>query len=525
MKKLCGVITVYAGVITVLIIAVVLALLESARFYVCDTAARRYADMAAEMTFSHYSRPLADRYDLFAFDAGSGYERLGMFNDMLSRNLEKKEGGRFLSMYAAQVGSAQIEHKGIEADDWDPLMQQIRKYEKNHMADAAAVRLKELIADYRRTDSEEGAKNYAEMIRVQGAQQEQAEAEDAAQASSSDGENTQKPEPDKTGSDVSDPRKGVGRWLKGELLEIIMGDNPVSQKSVDLSACTFRVGEEKKTEVPDEFEDYREAGDDLDEQTGMTAGDFPAAADDLLVDIYILDKFGSLRGTPGDEKNAQQESVLDYEQEFIVFGHDSDEENLESAFASIDGMRMMLNLLYLRTDPERVREITELSTAIGAATALPGASLILNLLITVCWAGAESAVDCAALADGKQVPLLKDRNSWNLSLENLDELADKNNASDFAKDNDGLTYEQYLTILLAMVPKETKIIRMLDLMELNTQQADGGENFSFAGNVVEAQFAGSVETDTAFRLWNKSVQTKYSCHYAYVSDQTAAADE
>ncbi|MGI6002251.1 MAG: DUF5702 domain-containing protein [Lachnospiraceae bacterium] len=527
MRRLRGVITVYAGVVTVLIIAVGLALLESARFYVCSSAARRYADLAAEMTFSQYCRPLSDRYDLFVFDAGSDYAGLKTFDGMLQKNLEKEEGGRFLSMYASADTAAQAKHNGLESDGWSPLMKQVRKYEKYRMADIAASELKELFEGYKDTESGKNAQEYADLIEAQGAQQAQAEADAAAQAENAvpDAGAAQPADPGEGGAvKAADPRKGIGQWLKGNLLQIVMGDQPVSSKSADISSCTFQTGEAEKTDAADEFEDYQEAGEDLSAQSEKAAADGSLLTDDLLLDVYILDKFGCLTEKPKDD-TGQAESALDYEREFIIFGHGSDEENLESAFAAIDGIRLMMNLLYLRTDPDRIREVAELSTAIGAALPLPGASLIVELLLTLCWAGAEAAVDCSALAEGRKVPLLKDRNSWNLSLENLNELAGKNNASSYAKDSDGLTYGQYLSILLIMVPKETRIRRMLDMMELNTRLSAGYENFSFAGNVTEARFTGSVQIKPVFTLWQGTVKSDYTCEYTYVSDQTAAADE
>lgn len=71
------------------------------------------------------------------------------------------------------------------------------------------------------------------------------------------------------------------------------------------------------------------------------------------------------------------------------------------------------------------------------------------MLIMACWSAAEAVVDCAGLAEGGKVPLIKSKSSWNLSMDDLQDIAKggKRAADYFHDSGKGLDYNQYLMIL------------------------------------------------------------------------------
>ncbi len=93
-----GVITVYLSLVMAVTLSLILVSLESVRVTVLQTAAARYADMAAEMVFSGYSRPAAERYGLFVLDAGDARNRLSVFDTFLGLNMKE---GRVFSLSGA----------------------------------------------------------------------------------------------------------------------------------------------------------------------------------------------------------------------------------------------------------------------------------------------------------------------------------------------------------------------------------------------------------------------------------------
>ena len=110
---------------------------------------------------------------------------------------------------------------------------------------------------------------------------------------------------------------------------------------------------------------------------------------------------------------------MNYEIEYIAFGHASDRENLESAVTACFTLRTILNLAYLYLSPDKDADLQRVVQGLSAAGMIPVAGEVLKLLLKICWASAEAAVDCAGLAEGGKVPLMKDRNTWNMSVEQL----------------------------------------------------------------------------------------------------------
>ena len=104
-----GVITVYLSLVFMLLVSLILVLLESARVYMIGTMSERYADMAAEMVFAGYVRPLAEQYDLLAIDTGKDQQNLENFQKYLELNLENGgDSQRAMNMYG------QVEMKEVK---------------------------------------------------------------------------------------------------------------------------------------------------------------------------------------------------------------------------------------------------------------------------------------------------------------------------------------------------------------------------------------------------------------------------
>ena len=93
-------------------------------------------------------------------------------------------------------------------------------------------------------------------------------------------------------------------------------------------------------------------------------------------------------------------------------------------------------------------------------------------------------MDVRQLFSGKKVPLIKGEGEWNLSLENalgltvdaVSGMAGEGNSSDNEGES-GLSYEDYLRLLLYITPLEEKTGRCMNLVEMNIRKVAGYENF------------------------------------------------
>ena len=121
-----GVITVYLSLVMAVMLSLILVSLESVRVTVLRTASSRYADMAAEMVFSGYTRPAAERYGLFVLDAGASRGKLAAFDTFLGLNMKE---GRVFSLSGAPEKSTVSETVTLRDHGWKGLIDQVERCE------------------------------------------------------------------------------------------------------------------------------------------------------------------------------------------------------------------------------------------------------------------------------------------------------------------------------------------------------------------------------------------------------------
>jgi len=162
-----------------------------------------------------------------------------------------------------------------------------------------------------------------------------------------------------------------------------------------------------------------------------------------------------------------EEPVLSYEMEYILGGKQSDSQNLEKVVYELLAIREAMNFATIMQDAEKK------SLALGIATAVVGFTGLLPLIkavqvgILLAWSFVESVLDLRTLLDGGKVPLLKKTTQWNSDLEKCREDIESNSKS--RETEEGLSYTNYLQILLFLLSEKTISYRCMDLMERNEQ--------------------------------------------------------
>lgn len=404
-----GVITVYLSVTFLVMLSLVMVLLESARVYMIGTMTERYADMAGEMLFSSYVKPLAERYDLLVLDMGEEEKLLKHYENYLKLNLEKNPDteSRLFDMYGLVRDVAAESTESVRDNNWQSLKKQIQQYEKYTLEEKGVNEIGSLLTQFTDTGIDNKIKDYSEELRSEG---QTADVIDEEKAD----EEKEAPE------EVTDPRPGISRWLKSGLLNLVMGDKAVSNRTINTGGCSWHTGTSKKPAMLNSFGEYGQVAEKLEKQTitSQLSQGVKEQGVQMLVNLYILEKFGSLQNA-AENQSEDGTTVLTYEAEYILSGYQTDRENLESAFMKIFTLRTLLNLAYLYTSPEKGEALQGLVQSLSLLASVPAAGQVLSLLLMACWAAAESVVDCAALADGKKVELWKKESSWNLTVEQL----------------------------------------------------------------------------------------------------------
>ena len=147
------------------------------------------------------------------------------------------------------------------------------------------------------------------------------------------------------------------------------------------------------------------------------------------------------------------ETFFRNEVEYLLTGKPDDKKAKKKVGNSLILLRNSLNLAYLYSCEEKR------NAALAAAELImPTAPILTQALILEGWAYMEARNDLKILYAGKTVPILKKDENWAISLENL-------LAAEYGLSPSG--YAGYLRILVAAMPQETLLLRMMDIIQIN----------------------------------------------------------
>lgn len=204
------------------------------------------------------------------------------------------------------------------------------------------------------------------------------------------------------------------------------------------------------------------------------------------------------------------------EQEYILNGKNTDEENESSTKKKIILLRSVMNMIYLQSDKVKCAE-----TLAAAELLTPGPwAAATQKAIQAAWSLAEARNDYHLLINGEKVPFYKDSSSWATDIESIIKSAkekkgkdkkrngggrkpvdekgkkridkshgesagpgrnsdEKDGKSLTAKDFDskvpyinpdnkrGEKYEEYISGMIMLIDNDVKLLRMMDLIEIN----------------------------------------------------------
>lgn len=173
----------------------------------------------------------------------------------------------------------------------------------------------------------------------------------------------------------------------------------------------------------------------------------------------------------GNSENIK-ETVLDYEQEYVIAGKSSDEENIEAVARRLILIRAMFNYLYLLTDKEAVNKAYVTAQGTVGLTCLEPLVLLTKQFILFIWAAEEGVIDTAELLSGKEIPLWKQKNSFKMEFKDIFKFNKsfvKKKVREHSKNNNGLClkYEDYLSLLLQFSKRELILSRVMEEIEDN----------------------------------------------------------
>lgn len=250
-------------------------------------------------------------------------------------------------------------------------------------------------------------------------------------------------------------RRGILRW-------VVKNEETISAKGI----------------LPEQYVSYRYGTGDIN--TGnMASKETLSLYERLIFQEYVL-QYG------GCYTNVKENAGLDYQIEYLLFGTGSDTENLRKTAAAICGMREVANMIYLMGASEKREMVKGAAALLAAALLVPEAEAVFEAILLIAWSFWESMQDTKIIMEGGRVPLLKDEDTWNCSLDNVFDLH-----AGSEEEARGLTYRDYLRIFLYFAELERITYRFMDLMEMDIRRTEGNEFFRMDGCIdyVEAEVA------------------------------------
>lgn len=210
---------------------------------------------------------------------------------------------------------------------------------------------------------------------------------------------------------------------------------------------------------------------------------------DRYIISYIEDCF-SFYGSSDKKDNA-----LLYEVEYLISGKNSDIDNLKRVANYILLLRFINNYIFTGKDTQMKMQINTMASAITGVMGMPQTMKVVQVLIRMAISYGESLLELHTLFSGGEVPLIKDKTTWNLTLKTMGEQL--RNKQIVKKGKKNISYKDYLKLfLLTKGNSRTVCYRMMDIMQENIASKEPGflmENCLFSYSWKGSLAAGGVK--------------------------------
>lgn len=479
-----GSITVFLALIMSLLLSLVCASIESVRMAAARTQILNSVDIGLYSLFGQYDKAVLKDYDLFLLDGSFGRGELDMasvydnmesyMKPILKQNSQKlsvAQGGftgyRLLTDDNGEVFHHQVVQymkETLGSQGIQLLIQKMKgREEETRQAEerGAQAEAGNALESYE-SEMDTAAKNSQQAMEEAQKNQEQEGADhvQSGQGEISSGQETSK---------VENPITIIRRIRKMGILELVLPRGKgISDNSV--SRSTMVSG--------------RRLNEGMPMYTSLEKDD--SYTSQILFQQYLMDKLGTYQKPAG--------GGLRYQIEYIFGGKESDIENLKSVAGKLLLIREGVNFACLAVDGEKRAQAQALALAIASGFLIPPAAGIIEAALLLCWSFAESVLDVRELFDGGKVPLIKTAADWQLSLENLPHLLEGLDSVRKGSDK-GMTYEDYLQVMLLTLGRENKIRRGMDMTEMSIRTAGKREAFRLDCCIVALEASVDVKAN------------------------------
>lgn len=460
-RKGNGYLTVWLALCLALVLSLFLVLVDGARRGAVRLEAECVTDISMQSILAEYHRELVKQYNIFAIDSSYGTVVCGKANteehlkDYLDKNLST--GDVFLS------GVLYRDFLGMKLTDAKLTKVSIMTDEKGEVFRRKAV---EAIADDVGLGLLKDVQEWMQIIEVNGLNSSDTESTKHSldeELASYDGRLIEEKKNVWIPFDVDNPTAMLEEKRSMGILKLVFGDEAqLSQRVLPLDGLIMsrmEKGDVNRGNIPPVRQSV------LEETT-----------EQFLFREYLLKYMGYYGKT-------QEEDVLKYQVEYLVTGRESDVENLRSVAGWLCALREAANALYLLADTEK-REIAGMVAEVACTLLLvPEIAPVLEAVILLGWAFAESVYDVKSLLCGGRIPLIKDDESWHYDIWSA-------LSGSLEEENDGgsgLSYADYLRIFMMLTDTDTLTGRAMNMVEADIRNTPGNGAFRLDGCYVQVE--------------------------------------
>jgi len=449
--RIKGQITVFLSLILLLLLSLVFTCLESARSEGLQLRAELAAGAALQSVFAQYDRNLWNHYGLLFF-AGRNLNEIQTIAEEYGK--ENCGGGTLLAgdWLALDLQSVQID-SAVTATEQEGTV--FRRAVCDYMEAAGLVEtVKKLFNGLSSDDSEE--LSISDMLEKASGLEQSIEDTEALLP---EGE-TQERDKEAEGV-VKSLLKCLRKWKQKGFLNVVAENaDQVSSKNYKTDGFPSKIASSAKT--------VKHCT--LPEESGV---------EKLLFYEYLIRHLDEYITSEG--KNCQVE--------YVITGKSSDRDSLNAVVKRLLAIRYGIDLVWLSTNQTKRSEARTLAIAATGWTANPAITETCLSVILMIWALGEAISDVKTLMEGKRLPLIKTECSVHLT----DLAADAQKTKD---SQSGLSYEDYLRILLITQGKKTTAYRAMDMIQLQIREAEPA--FAFLNCYYGAQITMEMESDALF---------------------------
>lgn len=445
-----GYLTVYLALIMTVLLSLYLALIEGARSNAIRLEAECIADIGLNSVLAEYHRELYKQYNLFAIDTsyGTNYATSGNvekhLQEYMNRNMSTEDilGApySYKDFLAMSVGEAELTRVSCLTDRNGAVF---RRRAVEAIKDDVGLSLMEELGEWTRTVSDY-------QMKERDIADEKKEIDEEIEEY--DGSEVQVSEEEWVTVDIENPTDNLEQIRNTGILQMVV-ENP-QQLSTRNVATDVLIGSRM------------EAGE-------ITRGNWEeqelTETDQWIERFFFQEYLIKYMGRYGNE---DENNALNYQLEYLVTGENNDMDNLRKTAETLCAIREVANAAYLFSDPEKCAAAELMAASLAFLMLVPQITELLKGTILLGWAYAESIYDVKTLLKGGRIPLIKDDNTWHYGLEDALQLKDLPE-----EDSGGLSYEDYLRVLMCFTDLDTLTVRAMDMVEADIRKTPGNEAF------------------------------------------------